>query len=91
MKITSELLSDEQTNLQQFLTADIARAYAQAVNDAIINGTGSSQPYGVLARAFEQRHRRIGHRRNLCRSAQPRSTSPAPTSKARLRRTSASP
>jgi HK97 family phage major capsid protein len=51
MKITSELLNDEQTNLQQFLTADIARAYAQAVNNAIINGTGSSQPYGVLARA----------------------------------------
>ena len=51
MKITSELLSDEQTNLNDFLTADIGRAYAQAVNNAIINGTGSSQPYGVLARA----------------------------------------
>lgn len=51
MKITNELLSDEQTNLQAFLTQDIARAYAQAVNNAIINGTGSSQPYGVLARA----------------------------------------
>lgn len=51
MKITNELLSDEATNLQQFLTNDIARAYAQAVNNAIINGTGSSQPYGVLARA----------------------------------------
>ena len=51
MKITSELLNDEQTNLQSFLTEDIARAYAQAVNNFIINGTGSSEPYGILARA----------------------------------------
>ena len=51
MKITSELLNDEQANLQSFLTEDIARAYAQAVNNFIINGTGSSQPYGILARA----------------------------------------
>lgn len=53
MKVTSELLSDEQTNLQQFLTADISRAYAVAVNNAIINGTGSSQPYGLLARTTQ--------------------------------------
>jgi HK97 family phage major capsid protein len=53
MKITSELLNDEQTNLQQFLSADIARAYAVAVNDAIINGTGSSQPYGLLTRTTQ--------------------------------------
>ena len=51
MKITSELLNDEQSNLQSFLTTEIARAYAQAVNNFIINGTGSSQPYGILARA----------------------------------------
>ena len=51
MKITSELLNDEQSNLQSFLTEDIARAYAQAVNNFIINGTGSSEPYGILARA----------------------------------------
>jgi hypothetical protein len=51
MKITSELLNDEQSNLQSFLTADIARAYAQAVNNFIVAGTGSSEPYGVLARA----------------------------------------
>jgi HK97 family phage major capsid protein len=53
MKVTSELLNDEQTNLQQFLSADIARAYAVAVNDAIINGTGSSQPYGILTRTTQ--------------------------------------
>lgn len=53
MKVTSELLNDEQTNLQQFLTNDIARAYAIAVNNAIINGTGSSQPYGILARTTQ--------------------------------------
>ena len=51
MKITSELLSDEQSNLQSFLTEEISRAYAQAVNNFIINGSGSSQPYGILARA----------------------------------------
>jgi len=51
MKITSELLNDEQSNLQSFLTTEISRAYAQAVNNFIINGTGSSQPYGILARA----------------------------------------
>jgi HK97 family phage major capsid protein len=51
MKITSELLNDEQSNLQSFLTEDIARAYAQAVNNFIINGSGSSEPYGILARA----------------------------------------
>jgi len=39
MKITSELLNDEQSNLQNFLTEDIARAYAQAVNNFIINGS----------------------------------------------------
>jgi HK97 family phage major capsid protein len=51
MKITSELLNDEQSNLQSFLTDEIARAYAQAVNNFIINGSGSSEPYGILARA----------------------------------------
>lgn len=51
MKITSELLNDEQSNLQSFLTEDIARAYAQAVNNFIIAGSGSSEPYGILARA----------------------------------------
>lgn len=53
MKVTSELLNDEQANLQQFLTNDIARAYAVAVNNAIINGTGSSQPYGILTRTTQ--------------------------------------
>jgi len=51
MKITNELLTDERSNLQSFLTQEIARAYAQAVNSFIITGTGSSQPYGILARA----------------------------------------
>jgi HK97 family phage major capsid protein len=51
MKITSELLNDEQSNLQSFLSTEIARAYAQAVNNFIINGSGSSEPYGILARA----------------------------------------
>lgn len=53
MKVTSELLNDEEANLQQFLTQDIARAYAVAVNNAIINGTGSSQPYGILTRTTQ--------------------------------------
>lgn len=51
MKISNELLSDEATNLNQFLTEEIARASARNINNYILNGTGSSQPYGILARA----------------------------------------
>jgi HK97 family phage major capsid protein len=51
MKISNELLRDQAANLEQFLTEEIGRAAARATNNAIIAGTGSSQPYGILARA----------------------------------------
>ena len=51
MKISNELLNDQATNLDAFLTEEIARAAARATNNAIVAGTGSSQPYGILARA----------------------------------------
>lgn len=51
MKVTNEFLADQQANFDQFITEEIARAYARLVNNYIINGTGSSQPYGILARA----------------------------------------
>jgi HK97 family phage major capsid protein len=51
MKISNELLRDQATNLDSFLTEEIARAAARVTNNAIVAGTGSSQPYGILARA----------------------------------------
>lgn len=51
MKVSNELLRDQAANLEQFLTEEIGRAAARATNNAIIAGTGSSQPYGILARA----------------------------------------
>lgn len=53
MKISNQLLKDEKANLDAFLTREIARAAARNVNEFIIKGTGSSQPYGVLARATQ--------------------------------------
>jgi HK97 family phage major capsid protein len=50
-KISNELLRDQAANLEQFLQEEIARAYARNINNYIITGTGSSQPYGILARA----------------------------------------
>lgn len=51
MKISNELLRDQAANLDAFLTEEIGRAAARVTNNAIIAGTGSSQPYGILARA----------------------------------------
>jgi HK97 family phage major capsid protein len=51
MKVSNELLRDQAANLEAFLTEEIGRAAARATNNAIIAGTGSSQPYGILARA----------------------------------------
>jgi HK97 family phage major capsid protein len=53
MKISNQLLRDEKANLDAFLTREIARAAARNVNEFIIKGTGSSQPYGVLTRATQ--------------------------------------
>lgn len=51
MKLSNQLLRDEAMDLQGFLSREIGRAYARHLNDYMINGTGSSQPYGILARA----------------------------------------
>ena len=51
MKISNELLNDQAANLDAFLTEEIGRAAARVTNNAIIAGTGSSQPYGILTRA----------------------------------------
>lgn len=51
MKVSNQLLRDNAMDLEGFLTREIGRAYARHLNDYMINGTGSSQPYGVLTRA----------------------------------------
>lgn len=51
MKISNQLLRDNAMDLEGFLQREIGRAYARHLNQYMINGTGSSQPYGVLARA----------------------------------------
>ena len=51
MKLSNQLLRDEAMDLQGFLSREIGRAYARHLNDYMVNGTGSSQPYGILARA----------------------------------------
>lgn len=53
MKISNQLLRDEKANLDAFLTREISRAAARNVNEFIIKGSGSSQPYGVLTRATQ--------------------------------------
>ena len=53
MKISNQLLRDEKANLEAFLTREIARAAARNVNEFIIKGSGSSQPYGILTRATQ--------------------------------------
>jgi HK97 family phage major capsid protein len=48
--LSDELLADTSSNLEQFLQIEIARAMAVSSNNYIINGTGSSQPYGLATR-----------------------------------------
>lgn len=51
MKISEELLNDSATDVQAYLTDQIGEALARHVNTYILTGSGSSQPYGVAARA----------------------------------------
>jgi len=51
MKISEELLNDSATDIQAYLTDQIGQALARHVNTYILTGSGSSQPYGVAARA----------------------------------------
>lgn len=48
IKISEELLEDEEANLDAFLVDSIGRAQALAENNYTLAGTGSSQPSGVF-------------------------------------------
>ena len=48
--LSDELMADTSSNLESFLQTEIARAMAVSANKYIVDGTGSSQPYGLLAR-----------------------------------------
>ncbi len=48
--LSDELMADTSSNLEAFLQNEIARAMAVSANNYIVNGTGSSQPYGLLTR-----------------------------------------
>ncbi|CAB4158672.1 COG4653 Predicted phage phi-C31 gp36 major capsid-like protein [uncultured Caudovirales phage] len=48
--LSDELLADTSSNLESFIQTEIARAMAVSSNNYIINGSGSSQPYGLLTR-----------------------------------------
>jgi len=48
--LSDELMADTSSNLEEFLQNEIARAMAVSANNYIVNGTGSSQPYGLLTR-----------------------------------------
>ena len=49
IKASNELLADQQANMDTFLVNVLGRGLAQAENNHVVNGTGSSQPLGVLA------------------------------------------
>jgi HK97 family phage major capsid protein len=48
IKVSEELLEDDATNLDSFLTDGIGRAWALTENEYVIAGTGSGQPQGLL-------------------------------------------
>lgn len=51
MKISNQLLRDQAMDLEGFIAREVGRAYARHLNNFQLVGTGSSQPYGILARA----------------------------------------
>jgi len=51
MKISNQLLRDQAMDLEGFIAREVGRAYARHLNNYQLVGTGSSQPYGILARA----------------------------------------
>ncbi|WP_461249361.1 phage major capsid protein, partial [Streptococcus uberis] len=48
IKASNEILADQQTNLDAFLTKVLSRALAQMENQYAITGSGSSQPLGIV-------------------------------------------
>jgi len=51
VKASVELLNDSAFDIQAYLAADFARAFAQQEEDAFINGDGVGKPTGILADA----------------------------------------
>ena len=49
LRLTDELLADNQTNLMPYLSNGLGRAFGLMENQYCIAGTGSSQPKGLLA------------------------------------------
>lgn len=49
IKASNEILADNQTNLDSFLTKVLSRGLAQMENQYSILGTGSSQPLGIIS------------------------------------------
>lgn len=49
VKVTEELLYDNAFNLENYILEQFGKALANAEEDAFINGTGTSQPLGILA------------------------------------------
>lgn len=48
LRLTEELIADEQTNIMGFLAAGLGRAFGLMENQYCIAGTGSNQPSGLL-------------------------------------------
>ena len=51
MLISNQLLRDQAMDLDGFIAREVGRAYARHLNNFMIVGTGSSQPYGIVPRA----------------------------------------
>ena len=49
IKVTEELLYDNAFNLENYILTQFGKALSNAEEDAFINGTGVSQPLGILA------------------------------------------
>lgn len=50
IKVTDELLYDNAFNLEGYILEQFGKALANAEEDAFINGTGTNQPLGILAK-----------------------------------------
>jgi len=51
IKVSTELLSDTQSNIESFLVDEASRKFGTLENNWFFNGNGSSQPYGLVTRA----------------------------------------
>jgi len=51
LKVSEELLNDSISDIEGYITQEIGRALARHVNQYILTGSGTAQPWGVTARA----------------------------------------